>query len=62
MTDIGEHIDHLTSRFKEVGHALREAIEAAEEAGDEDTADIFTEVSRSVDKDAWFIGANAQAV
>jgi starvation-inducible DNA-binding protein len=61
MTDIGEHIDHLTSRFKEVGHALREAIEAAEEAGDEDTADIFTEVSRSVDKDAWFIGANAQA-
>ncbi len=59
MTEIGEHIEHLKSRFMEVGGALREAIEVAEKAGDEDTADLFTEVSRAVDKDAWFIGANA---
>jgi starvation-inducible DNA-binding protein len=58
-TDIQEHVALLKDRFMEMGHALREAIEAAEEAGDEDTADLFTEVSRSVDKDAWFIGANA---
>lgn len=60
-TDIEEHIEHLKSRFLEHGNAVRQAIEAAEEAGDEDTADLFTEVSRTLDKDAWFIGANAKA-
>jgi starvation-inducible DNA-binding protein len=38
---------------------LRKAIDVADKAGDADTADLFTEVSRAVDKDAWFIGANA---
>ena len=33
--------------------------DVASDAGDEDTADLLTEVSRIVDKDAWFIGANA---
>jgi starvation-inducible DNA-binding protein len=59
MTDVQEHIAALVERFKEYGGRIREAIEAADEAGDEDTADLFTEVSRGVDKDAWFIGANA---
>ena len=39
--------------------SLREGIDTAGDAGDEDTADLLTEVSRIVDKDAWFIGANA---
>ena len=57
-TDINAHLHALTDRFKAVGEALRKAIDTASEAGDEDTADLFTEASRSVDKDAWFIGAN----
>lgn len=61
MTDIQEHVAHLKDRFMELGAAIREAAEVAEDAGDADTADLFTEVSRSVDKDAWFIGANADA-
>ncbi|MGP1356335.1 DNA starvation/stationary phase protection protein Dps [Roseicyclus sp.] len=60
-SDIEVHVKELKARFMELGHALREAIEVAEKAGDEDTADLFTEVSRTVDKDAWFIGANAKA-
>ena len=56
---VEEHVRALTSRFADVGGRLREAIDAAGEAGDEDTADLFTEVSRQVDKDGWFIGANA---
>jgi len=44
-----------------VGGEIRKAAGAAGAAGDEDTADLFTEISRSVDKDAWFIGANAEA-
>lgn len=60
MTDIQAHIAALVARFKGYGEALREGIDAAGEAGDEDTADLLTEVSRQIDKDAWFIGANAR--
>ena len=52
------HVDALKDRFMHFGGKLREAIDAAGEAGDEDTADLFTEVSRVIDKDAWFIGAH----
>ncbi|MEM9756489.1 MAG: DNA starvation/stationary phase protection protein Dps [Pseudomonadota bacterium] len=61
LQDIEKHVSHLKERFMEMGNAIREAAEVAEKAGDEDTADLFTEVSRSVDKDAWFIGANSEA-
>ncbi len=60
MSDIEEHVTHLKDRFTELGSAVREAAKVAENAGDDDTADLFTEVSRTVDKDAWFIGANAK--
>jgi starvation-inducible DNA-binding protein len=61
MSDIQDHIAHLKSRFMELGGAVRNAADAAGAAGDEDTADIFTAVSRTVDKDTWFIGANGEA-
>ncbi len=55
---VEDHVTALTERFADVGGRIREAIDAASEAGDEDTADLFTEVSRQIDKDGWFIGAN----
>ena len=58
LEDIQEHITALKERFMAVGETLRKAMESAADAGDEDTADLFTEVSRQVDKDAWFIGSN----
>ena len=58
-SDIAVHVKALKDRFLTVGKKVREGIEAAGDAGDEDTADVLTEVSRQVDKDAWFIGANA---
>lgn len=61
ITDLEDHVQALKERFMALGGAVREAAETAEEAGDADTADLFTEVSRTVDKDAWFIGANARA-
>ncbi len=57
-SDISKHIDALKQRFMFVGGEVRKAIDEADEAGDQDTADLFTEVSRALDKDAWFIGAN----
>ncbi|WP_298429819.1 DNA starvation/stationary phase protection protein Dps [uncultured Jannaschia sp.] len=59
LTDIEEHVAELVKRFKTYGKAVRKSMDAADEAGDEDTADLLTEVSRMVEKDTWFIGANA---
>ena len=39
----------------------RAAIDAAGAAGDADTADLFTQVSRAVDKLLWQIEAHAQS-
>jgi starvation-inducible DNA-binding protein len=58
-SDITAHIQALKERFMAVGGQVRHGMATADEAGDEDTADILTEVSRNLDKDAWFIGANA---
>ena len=60
LIDLVGHAEALRDRFIDFGGKLREAIDAAGEAGDEDTADLFTEVSRVIDKDAWFIGAHAE--
>lgn len=60
ITDIEDHVKALTERFADVGQRIRQAIEEASEAGDADTEDLFTEVSRQIDKDAWFIGANTK--
>lgn len=60
IVDIQDHIAALTERYKDVGSKLRDAINQADDAGDIGTSDLFTEVSRAVDKDAWFIGSNAK--
>ncbi|TYB89146.1 DNA starvation/stationary phase protection protein Dps [Oceaniovalibus sp. ACAM 378] len=59
IENIADHVAALKDRFLKVGEAVREAIEEASDAGDADTEDLFTEVSRQIDKDAWFIGSNA---
>jgi starvation-inducible DNA-binding protein len=56
---VGDHVEALKTRFMSFGGKLRDAIDQASEAGDDDTEDLFTEISRQTDKDAWFIGANA---
>ena len=57
---VGDHLKALTSRFGDVANATRKAIDEADEAGDADTADLFTEVSRGLDKWLWFIEAHLQ--
>ena len=39
---------------------VRAAIDEADEAGDADTADIFTGYSRTLDKSLWFLEAHTQ--
>jgi starvation-inducible DNA-binding protein len=47
-----EHVDALSSALAVYG---KSAIERSEELGDKDTADIFTEISRCIDKYLWFV-------
>jgi len=59
--DSHSHIDALSSALAAFGKSARQAIETANEFGDLDTADLFTEVSRGVDKWLWFVEAHLQA-
>lgn len=56
--DGSAHVAALVERFGAVGKTARAAIDAASEFGDAVTADIFTEVSRGIDKDLWFLEAH----
>jgi starvation-inducible DNA-binding protein len=62
-TDIHTTKDHLAARIDRYAAAAkraRAAIDEADEAGDADTADIFTAYSRSLDKLLWFLEAHIQ--
>ncbi|GGG63249.1 DNA protection during starvation protein [Salipiger pallidus] len=58
IVKLDDHVEALVERYNDFTTKLRQGIEAADEAGDEDTADLLTEVSRTAEKDAWFIGSN----
>jgi starvation-inducible DNA-binding protein len=54
-------VETLSSALAEFGKAARQVIAEANELGDLDTADLFTEVSRGIDKWLWFVEAHLQA-
>ena len=56
-----EHVESLSRSLAYFGSVVRQAIDRADEMGDKDSADIFTEISRAVDKDLWFVEAQAQS-
>lgn len=55
------HVEALSSALAAFGKAARKAIDQSNEFGDLDTADIFTEISRGIDKWLWFVEAHLQA-
>ena len=55
------HLEALSSALAAFGTAARKGIDQANELGDLDTADLFTEVSRGTDKWLWFVEAHLQA-
>ena len=61
--DINDGLDYvkaLVDRYSIYGSNLRAGIDAADAAGDADTADLLTQASRVVDKDLWFLQAHLQ--
>ncbi|MEN9206151.1 MAG: DNA starvation/stationary phase protection protein Dps [Thermostichales cyanobacterium DRC_bins_46] len=55
-----EHLTALVNRYSQYGAQTRANIDRATELGDADTADLFTEISRQIDKDLWFLEAHLQ--
>ncbi|HJZ57603.1 MAG TPA: DNA starvation/stationary phase protection protein Dps [Gemmataceae bacterium] len=53
-------VEALAIRFADLAKTTREAIDKADELADKDTADVFTEVSRELDKGLWFLEAHLQ--
>ena len=53
-------VDALAKRYAALAASTREAIDTAEKAEDMGTADLFTEVSRGLDKSLWFLEAHLQ--
>ena len=58
---IEAHLRALVERTAVVGNAVRQNIDAAAEAGDANTADVFTEVSRGLDKWLWILESHLPA-
>lgn len=61
ITEGRDHVDALSSALADFGKKVRADIDEADEVGDKDTADIFTEVSRGTDKLLWFVEAHIQS-
>jgi starvation-inducible DNA-binding protein len=56
-----ETVTAIADRLGAYGASVRAAIEAALELDDQGTADLFIEVSRTIDKYLWFVEAHQQA-
>lgn len=57
ITSVTEYLSALADRYGVAANSIRKAI-ADTQDDDADTADIFTEVSRDLDKTLWFIEAH----
>ncbi len=61
ITDGDAHVEALSDALSQFGKRVREGIDETDELGDKDTADLFTEVSREIDKLLWFVEAHNQS-
>jgi starvation-inducible DNA-binding protein len=53
-----EHVTALAERYAIYAEHVREAIDKTGDLGDADTADLYTEISRDMDKRLWFLEAH----
>ena len=55
------HVEAVARALSTFGHEVRGTINEADELDDAGTADLFTEISRGIDKWLWFVEAHSQA-
>lgn len=57
---VPDHLKALTERYAVLANTVRQDIDATDEAGDADSADILTTFSRDLDKDLWFLKSHLE--
>lgn len=55
-----DHLNALAERLGIYAKSVRECIDRSGELGDQGTADLYTEIVRTIDKRLWFIEAHLQ--
>jgi starvation-inducible DNA-binding protein len=55
-----DHVHALLDRYSQVAKEYRAGIDTTDEAGDADTADILTGISKNLDKAVWMLEAHTQ--
>lgn len=55
IADEKSHVFAVSGSLAAFGQSARDAIDEASKYGDADTADLFTEISRGIDKQLWFV-------
>ncbi|MGF1492811.1 MAG: DNA starvation/stationary phase protection protein Dps [Microcoleaceae cyanobacterium] len=60
IVDGKDHVAALAERLAIYANHVREAIDKTEGLGDADTADLYTEISRTADMRLWFLEAHLQ--
>ena len=61
ISDGMAHVEGVARALSTFGQEARNTIYEADELEDADTADLFTEISRGIDKWLWFVEAHSQA-
>jgi len=56
-----QHVEAVSAALAAFGKSVRAAIDVSDGLKDRDTADLFTEISRGVDKWLWFVEAHLHA-
>jgi starvation-inducible DNA-binding protein len=55
LADENQHVFAVAGSLAAVGQSVREASTKCAAFGDADTADLFTEMSRGIDQQLWFV-------
>ncbi len=60
ISESADHVDALSHALAVAAKSIRKNIDLTDAAGDADTADLFTGISRGLDKALWFVEAHKQ--
>lgn len=62
IADEKSHVEKVAAALAQFGKSVRDAIDQAQDAEDATTADLFTEISRGIDQQIWFVESHATPV
>lgn len=58
VADVAKHVFAVSAALAAFGQAIRDAAAASTAQGDGTTADLYTEISRGIDQQLWFVESN----